>query len=45
MILLCIAYKTVTRKSLGTGLRIAAVVVPYVIVAFLLGAARALQAG
>jgi hypothetical protein len=45
MILLCIGYKTVTRKSLGTGLRVAAVVVPYVIVSFLFGALRALQAG
>jgi hypothetical protein len=45
MILLCIGYKTVTRKSLGAGLRVAAVVVPYVIVSFVLGALRALQAG
>jgi hypothetical protein len=45
MILLCIGYKTVTRKSLGMGLRVAGVVVPYFIVSFLLGAARALQAG
>jgi hypothetical protein len=45
MILLCIGYKAVTRKSLGMGLRVAGVVVPYFIVSFLLGAARALQAG
>ena len=45
MVLLCIGYKAVTRKSLGTGLRVAAVVVPYVIVSFLLGALRTLQAG
>jgi hypothetical protein len=45
IILLCIGYKTVTRKSLGTALRVAAVCVPYVIVSFLLGAVRALQAG
>jgi hypothetical protein len=45
MVLLCIGYKAVTRKSLGAGLRVAAVVVPYAIVSFLLGAVRALQAG
>ena len=45
MILLCIGYKTVTRKSLGTGLRVAAVVVPYAFVSFLPGLLRTLQAG
>jgi hypothetical protein len=45
MILLCIGYKTVTRKSLSTGLRVAAVVLPYAFISFLLGLARALQAG
>ena len=45
MVLLCIGYKAVTRKSLGTGLRVAAVVVPYAFVSFLLGLLRTLQAG
>jgi len=45
IILLCIGYKTVTRKSLSTALRVAAVFVPYAMISFLLGALRALQAG
>jgi hypothetical protein len=44
MILLCIGYKAVTRKSLGTGLRVAAVVLPYALISFLLGLLRTLQA-
>ncbi len=45
MVLLCIGYKTVTRKSLGSPLRVAGVVVPYVIVSLILSALRLLQTG
>jgi hypothetical protein len=45
MILLVIGYKFLTTKSVGTGLRTAAVVIPYLIFLLIFAGLRMLQMG